>query len=211
MDTRNELGHEVQCADNPARRASARDATAVGPPTSRAHAGRAKGAEPQALGVRRSPDRTRINPSTTHGLTPRMVADLALVGDGLVLARLAESVASGLLPVAAEIEPRAVVDTANPRSPVEEMVLRSMVLAAGQQRHLLHLAAEARAPEVRMRYADLALRASREVARGAAAWNALRRPPSVVVESGAQANVVGGDQVIHQGIHGHEAASNGRG
>lgn len=141
----------------------------------------------------------RFQPPNPNGLTPALTVDLGLIVDGVVSQRLQKDLAHGLPADAAMHEPRQIHDAAAPSNPVEAMVLRSMVLASAQQRQLLDLSARAKMMPDSQRYAALALKAAREVSRSAAVWDALRKPPRVHIGNGAQANIVGGDQVINSG------------
>jgi len=141
----------------------------------------------------------QIRRHSDHGLTETRAADVDLATDGVVTQRLTRRVAGGAAANAAGERPPIAHQDAAPRSPVEWMVLRSMVLASAQQRQLLSVSASATHHGHCQRYANLGLRAAREVARAATVWSTLRKPPAVTLGPGAQANVVGGSQNIDQG------------
>lgn len=144
-------------------------------------------------------DGERLRPTASFDPTPAKVRDLSVTIDGVVAGRLQTDVAYAECREAAELEPWSVLEESRPRTPIEAMVLRSMALAAAQQRQLLDLSARVTFPKAKIRYAELALRAAREITRAATVVHELRRPPAVRVAPGAQANVVGGDQFINRG------------
>ena len=132
--------------------------------------------------------------------TPRKLRDFGALVDGAIAHGLHKRFLEGKELEATELETRDLLDQVQPANPVETTVLRSMQLASAQQRQLLDLSARSRDPKQVARFGELALRAAREVGRSASVWREICRPdPSRIhVESGGQANVVGGDQFIHR-------------
>lgn len=127
----------------------------------------------------------RLLAPSSFNASPARIRELSVTVDGVVAGRLQPEIAIGECHEAVQVEPRAILNESRPRTPVEELVLRSMTLAAAQQRHLLDLSARVPSPKVKIRYAELALCAVREVIRVAAVVNELRRPPTIRVGPGA--------------------------
>ena len=143
--------------------------------------------------------RDRVHPHNPKRLSPTQVADFATILDGLAAGVASSLVAHGHAQEVSELEPWAVLEAARPNSPVEAAVLRAMVLAGAQQRQLIALSGKCPpGSEAARRYAELALRAGREVVRAAEVWRKLHEPAPVHVGPGGQANVVGGDQHVYR-------------
>ena len=117
-------------------------------------------------------------------MSPAEVQDFVAVLDGIAAHEAGKCVATGEDVEISLLEHWSLIQEAQPRTPVEGYVLRAMAMAAAQQRQLVALSGRTQDPDAQRRYAELGLRAGREVCRAAETWRKLRQPGAVIVATG---------------------------